>query len=165
MGMLLEILLTFIPPKLMGVLLSLGFVAAGVYMWTGGGAERAFYDAAVGPGSKTVQAEIRYKKIRSESTEGYNDHDTGSADVPYLILSYEEDGKYHSLDARVDRDEYDKVKEGDEIRISFHPGNSEYVVTPMKARPGVFWFRAGAIILVLIGLIFILMILASLAGD
>lgn len=162
MSFLFEIIFTIIPPKLGAFLLSLGFIAAGFYMWTAGGAERAEYDAAAGKEGKTVVAEIRYKKMRGVSTDSYNDHDSGTTQLPTLSLSYEENGKYRSLDATVDRDEYDKVKEGDRIRVSFHPANPEYVVTPMKTRPGVFWFRLGAGIFIFLGLIFILMILASL---
>lgn len=160
-----EFILEFIPARLLGFLIAVGFIAAGVYIWTGGSAERALYDAAVGAGGKTVQAEIRYKTTRSESSSGINDHDSGTVNVDYLQLSYEEDGKYKSLDAQVDRDEFAAVKEGDDIRVSFHPGNPDYVVTPMKTRPSVIWHRLGGGIFIGLGVIFILMILVSFAGD
>lgn len=160
-----EFILELIPPRLFAFLIAVGFVAAGVYIWMGGSAERALYDAAVGEGSKTLQTEIRYKTTRSESSSGINDHDSGSVNVDYLQLSYEEDGKYKSIDARVDRDEFDAVKEGQKIKISFHPDNPEYVVTPMKTRPSVIWHRLGGGIFIALGAIFILMILVSLAGD
>jgi len=159
-----EFLLELIPPKLFGFLLAAVFIAAGTYMWMSGSAVRAEYDLAVGSQSKTYQAEIRRKVVRSESSSGINDHDTGTINVNYLDLSYEEDSKYKSIDAQVERDEYDAVKEGDRIKISFHPDNPNYVVTPLKERPGVIWYRIGGGIFILLGVIFILMILASLAG-
>jgi hypothetical protein len=159
-----EFIFEFIPAKLFGFLIAAAFIAAGVYAWMSGNEARAEYDLAVGAGSKTVQAEVRRKVIRQESSDSMNDHSTGTVDVNYLVLSYEENGDYKSIDAQVERDEYDKTKEGDEIKISFHPDNPKYVVTPMKERPGVIWYRILGGILILLGVIFILMILASLAG-
>ncbi|HEX8736679.1 MAG TPA: DUF3592 domain-containing protein [Pyrinomonadaceae bacterium] len=160
-----EFILEFIPARLLAFLIAVAFIAAGVYVWRGGSNERALYDAAVGAGSKTIEAEIRYKTTRSERSSGINDHDSGSVDVDYLQLSYEEGGKYKSLDARVDRDEFNAVKEGDDIKVSFHPDNPEYIVTPMKTRPSVIWHRLGGGVLIGLGAIFILMILVSFAGD
>jgi len=160
-----EFLLELIPPRLFGFLIAVCFIAAGVYIWTGGSAERALYDRAVGKESKTYQAEVRRKVIRSESSSGVNDHDTGTVNVNYLVLGVEEHGNYRSIDAQVDRDEYDKVKEGETIRISFHPDNPNYVVTPMRERPGVIWYRLGGGIFIVLGAIFILMILVSLAAG
>jgi hypothetical protein len=160
-----ELLLEFIPPRLLAFLIAAGFIAAGVYIWLGGSADRALYDAAVGKDGRTYQAEVRRKVIRSESSSGVNDHDTGTVDVNYLELGFEQNGHFESIDAQVDRDEYDAVKEGDRIRISFHPANPKYVVTPMKERPSVIWHRFGGAIFVILGVIFILMILASLAAG
>lgn len=160
-----EFILELLPPRLLGFLLAAGILAGGVYIWTGGSAERALYDAAVGKNGKTFQAEIRYKTTRSERSSGVNDHDSGSVDVDYLQLSYEENGDYKSIEARVDRDEFDAVEESETIKISFHPGNPEYVVTPMKNRPSVIWHRIGGGILIGIGAILILMIFVSLFTD
>ena len=160
-----EILLELIPPRLFGLLIALCFIAAGVYIWTGGGDERALYDMGVGKESKTYQAEVRRKVIRSESSSGVNNHDTGTVNVNYLELSVKTDGHYESIDAQVERDEYDAVKAGETIKISFHPDNPKYIVTPMKARPSVIWHRLGGGIFMVLGAIFILMILVSLAGD
>lgn len=159
-----EFLLELIPPRLFGFLIAAAFIAAGVYGWMSGNEVRAEYDLAFADGSKTVQAEVRRKVIRQESSSGVNDYDTGTVDVNYLDLSYEENGDYKSLDAQVERDEYDKTKEGDEIKISFHPDNPKYVVTPMTQRPSVIWYRVFAVIFISLGVIFVLMILASLAG-
>jgi len=60
---------------------------------------------------------------------------------------------------------FNAVKEGDDIKISFHPDNPEYVVTPMKTRPSVIWHHLGSGVLIGLGVIFILMILISFAGD
>lgn len=161
-----EIILGLLPPRLFGFLIALCFIVAGVYLWSGGNDDRTAYDRAVGAESRTYQAEVRRKVIRQESTSGANDHDAGSADVRYLVLSFQEDkghGKYDSIDARVDRAEYDSVNEGDTIKISFHPENREYVVTPLQKRPDVFWYRFGGSIFIILGLIFILMVLASFA--
>jgi hypothetical protein len=157
-----EFILQLIPPRLFGFLIAVAFIAAGVYIWMGGSAERKLYDAATGAESKTVEAEIRRKTTRAERSSGVNDHDSGSVDVDYLVLSYEEDDEYKSLDARVDKDEFNAVKEGDNIKVSFHPGNPEYVVTPMKTRPSVIWHRLGGGLFIALGAIFILMILVSL---
>lgn len=162
-----EILLEIIPPRLLAFLIAAGFIAAGVYIWMGGSADRALYDAAVGKEGKTYQAEVRRKVIRSESSSGVNDHDNGTVNVNYLELSYAKNGnhdEFDSIEAQVDRDEYDAVKEGDKIKISFHPDNPKYVVTPLKTRPGVFWLRFGGGIFIVLGVIFILMILVSFAG-
>jgi hypothetical protein len=159
-----DLVLEIIPPKLFAFLIAVAFVAAGVYIWMGGSDRRREYDRAVGEGSKTYQAEVRWKVVRRESTSGINDHDSGSADVNYLHLGYEENGEYQSIEARVSREEYDKVNENDKMMISFHPDNPGFVVTPMKERPGVFWHRAGGGILILLGVIFVLMILVSLVG-
>ena len=159
-----EFILELIPPRLFGFIIAVLFIVAGVYAWQQGSAERALYDTAVGPGSRTYNTEIRYKTTRAESSSGVNDHDTGTVNVDYLVLSYEEEeGKYGSVDVAVDRDEFDRVKEGDRIKISFHPETPDYVVTPMKTRPGVIWYRVGGGALILLGIIFILMILASFA--
>lgn len=158
-----EFILELIPPRLLAFIIAVLFIAGGVYVWQQGSAERALYDVALGPGSKAINAQIRYKTTRSESSSGVNDHDTGTVNVDYLVLSYEEDGRYQSIDARVDREEFDSVKEGDRIKISFHPETPDYVVTPMKTRPGVIWYRIGGGILILLGVIFILMILMSFA--
>lgn len=161
-----ELIFELIPGKLLAFLLAIAFIAAGVYIWRGGSTERALYDAAVGAESRTYQAEIRRKVVRSERSESYNDHSSGSVDVNYLVLGfYEKDGHFSSIDAQVDRDEYDAVKEGDTIKVSFHPENTEYVVTPMKKRPGVFWYRFGGAIFIILGVIFILMLLASFGSD
>jgi hypothetical protein len=161
-----EFIFELIPGKLLAFLLAVAFIAAGVYIWRGGSAERALYDAAVGAESRTYQAEIRRKVVRSERSENYQDSGDGSVNVNYLVLGfYEKDGHFSSLDAQVDRDEYDAVKEGDTIKISFHPDNTEFVVTPMKKRPGVVWHRLGGAIFIVLGVIFILMILASLGSD
>jgi hypothetical protein len=160
---LIEFILELIPPRLFGFIIAVLFIVAGVYAWQQGSAERALYDTAVGPGSKTINAQIRYKTTRAESSSGVNDHDTGTVNVDYLVLSYEEDDKYQSIDARVDREEFDRVKEGDRIKVSFHPETPDYVVTPMKTRPGVIWYRIGGGVLILLGVIFILMILISFA--
>lgn len=157
-----EFLLELIPPRLFGFLIAAGFIAAGVYGWMSGNEARAEYDMALS--GKTVQAEVRRKTIRQESSSGVNDYDPGTVDVNYLVLSYEEEGDYKSIDAQVESDEYDKTKEGDEIKISFHPDNPSYVVTPMKARPSVLWYRVFAVIFIGLGVIFMLMILVSLAG-
>jgi hypothetical protein len=130
-----------------------------------GNAERALYDRAVGKEAKTFQAEVRRKVIRSERSSGVNDHDNGSVNVNYLELGYDEHGKYYSIDAQVDRDEYDAVKEGETLKISFHADDTSYVVTPMKKRPGVFWYRLGGGIFIVLGAVFALMIVISLAGD
>lgn len=156
-----EFILELIPPRLFALMIAVLFVIGGVYAWQQGSAERALYDVAVGPGSKTINAEIRYKTTRTESSSGVNDHDTGTVNVNYLVLSYEEGDKYQSIDARVDRDEFDSVKEGDRIKVSFHPEMPDYVVTPMKSRPGVLWYRIGGGVLIALGVIFILMILVS----
>ena len=157
-----EFLLELLPGRLLIFLIAAGFVAAGVYAWTSGNDARAEYDLAVSTGSKTYQAEVRRKVVRQESSSGVNDHDTGTVSVNYLVLAYEdENGDYQSIDAQVDRDEYDKMKEGDKIKISFHPDNPSFVVTPMKERPGVVWYRIFGSILIFLGVIFILMILAS----
>jgi len=160
-----EFLLELIPPRLFGLLIAVGFIAAGVYIWAGGSDERALYDMAVGKESKTYQAEVRRKVVRAESSSGVNDHDTGTVNVNYLELSVDNNGHYQSIDAQVDRDEYNKVKEGETIKISFHPDNPKYVVTPMKERPGVFWHRLGGGVFIVLGAIFILMILVSFAAD
>lgn len=160
-----EILLELIPPRFFGFLIAVGFIAAGVYIWVGGSDERALYDRAVGKESKTYQAEVRRKVVRSESSNGVNDHDTGTVNVNYLELSIEENGHYKSIDAQVDRDEYDAVKEGETIKVSFHSDNPNYVVTPMRERPGAIWHRLGGGIFIVLGAIFILMILVSLAAD
>jgi hypothetical protein len=158
-----EFILELIPPRLFGFIIAVLFIVGGVYAWQQGSAERALYDTAVGAGSRAYNAEIRYKTTRAESSSGVNDHDTGTVNVDYLVLSYEEDSKYESVDVAVDRDEFDRVKEGDRIKISFHPENPGYVVTPMKTRPGVIWYRVGGGALILLGVIFILMILISFA--
>ena len=159
-------LLGFIPPRLFAFVLSVLFIIGGVWVWQAGTAERAIYDAAVGAGSETYNAEIRRKTTRTESSSGINDHDTGTVNVDYLVLSYEkEDREYGSIDARVDRDEFDSAKEGDWIKISFHPDNTDYVVTPNTTRPGLTWYRIGGGAMVLLGAIFILMILGSLLID
>lgn len=160
-----ELLLELIPPRLFAFLIAAGFIAAGVYIWLGGSADRALYDAAVGKDGRTYQAEVRRKVIRAESSSGVNDHDTGTVDVNYLELGFEKNGRADAIEAQVDRDEYDAVKEGDKIKISFHPDNPKYVVTPMKARPGVIWHRFGGAVFVILGVIFILMILVSLAAG
>ena len=160
-----ELIFELIPPKLLGFLIAAAFIAAGVWMWMGGSEARREYDLAVGAESRTYQAEIRRKVVRSESSSGINDHDTGTVNVNYLILSYEdENGDYQSIDAQVDGTEYDQVKAGDKIKISFHPDNPQFVVTPLKERPGVIWYRLGGSIFMLLGVIFVLMILASFAG-
>lgn len=158
-----EFILELIPPRLFGFIIAVLFIVAGVYCWQQGSAERALYDVAVGPGSQTYNAQIRYKTTRTESSSGINDHDSGTVNVDYLVLSYEEGDEYRSVDARVDRDEFDSVKEGDRIKVSFHPENPSYVVTPMKTRPGVIWYRIGGGVLIFLGIIFIIMILASFA--
>lgn len=168
MGELLEIVFAIIPPRLGAFLIAVCFIVAGVYFWTGGKDDRELFDRAVGAESRSYQAEVRRKVIRQESTSGINDHDSGTADVAYLVLVFYEDNwrdKYDSVEARVDRDEYDAVKEGDKLKISFHPENRDYIVTPMKTRPGVFWYRFGGSIFIILGVIFILMILASLTAD
>jgi hypothetical protein len=143
-----EFILELIPPRLFGFIIAVLFIVGGIYVWQQGSAERALYDTAVGPGSRAYNAEIRYKTTRTESSSGIDDHDTGTVNVDYLVLSYEEeDGKYGSVDVAVDRDEFDRVKEGDRIKISFHPETPGYVVTPMKTRPGVIWYRIGAVFL------------------
>ena len=158
-----EFIFELIPGKLLAFFLAVAFIAAGVYIWRGGSVERALYDAAVGAESRTYLAEIRRKVVRSERSESLNDHSSGSVDVNYLQLGfYEKDGHFSSLDARVDRDEYDAVKEGETIKISFHPDNTGFVVTPMKKRPSVIFHRFGGGIFIILGVIFILMILASL---
>lgn len=160
-----EFLLELIPPRLFGFLVAAAFIAAGVWMWMGGNEARAEFDLATGSESRTYQAEIRRKAVRRESSSGINDHDTGTVDVTYFSLSYEdENGAYKSIDAQVDRDEYDKMRESDRLKISFHPDNPTFVVTPMKERPGVIWYRIGGGIFILLGVIFVLMILISLAG-
>lgn len=134
-------------------------------MWMSGNEDRAEYDSAVGGGSKTYQAEVRRKVVRVESSSGINDHDTGTVNVNYLNLRCDDENeKYTTIDAQVDRAEYDAVKEGDRIKISFHPDNPKFVVTPMKKRPSVIWYRIGGGIFIILGVIFILMILASLGG-
>jgi hypothetical protein len=65
----------------------------------------------------------------------------------------------------VDKDEFDARKPGDQIKISFHPGLPDYVVTPMKQRPGVMWYRIGAVTMIVLGTLIVLMILVSLFGD
>jgi hypothetical protein len=157
-----EFILELLPPRLFAFVIAVLFIVGGVYVWQAGSAERAIYDAAVGPGSLSYNAEIRHKTTRSESSSGINDNDPGVVDVDYLGLSFEEEnGDYRSVDARVERDEFDSVKVGDHIGISFHPGNPDYVVTPMTERPGLTWYRIGGGAMVLLGAIFILMILAS----
>jgi hypothetical protein len=158
-----EFIPELIPPRLFGFIIAVLFIVGGVYAWQQGSAERALYDTTVGLGSRAYNAEIRYKTTRAESSSGVNDHDTGTVNVDYLVLSYEEEGSYGSVDVAVDRDEFDAVKEGDRIKISFHPENPSYVVTPLKTRPGVIWYRIGGGALILPGVIFILMILASFA--
>lgn len=157
-----EFLFELIPGRLLAFLIAAGFIAAGVYGWTSGNEARAEYDMAVS--GKTYQAEVRRKVVRQESSSGINDHDTGTVSVNYLSLSYtDENDEYQSIEAQVDRDEYDKTKEGDKIKISFHPDNPKFVVTPMTERPGVFWYRVFAVIFIGLGVIFILMLLVSLA--
>ena len=159
-----EFLLVLLPGRLLVFLIAGGFIAAGVYGWISGNEARAEYDIATGNGSKTYQAEVRRKVIRQESSSGVNDYDPGTVDVNYLSLSYtDESGEYQSTDAQVERDEYDKTKEGDKIKISFHPDNPKFVVTPMTERPGVFWYRVFAVIFIGLGVIFVLMLLVSLA--
>lgn len=160
-----EILLELIPPRLFGFLIAVAFIAAGIYIWIGGSDERALYDLAVGKESTTYQAEVRRKVVRSESSSGVNDHDAGTVNVNYLELSIDKNGHYDSIDAQVERDEYDAVKEGETIKISFHPDNPKYVVTPLKERPSVIWYRLGGGIFIVLGAVFILLILVSLAAG
>lgn len=158
-----DFIIELIPPRLLGFIIGVLFIVGGVWVWQSGTAERTLYDNAVGPGSVTYDSRIRFKRVRSESTSGINDHDTGSADVCYLTVGYDDaDGKYHSMDVAVDRDEYDSVKEDGMIKISFHPGFPEYVVTPMETRPGVLWYRIGAILLLIVGVFVVLAIIISL---
>lgn len=157
-----EFILELIPPRLFGFIIGVLFIIAGVYVWQTGSAERALYDNAVGAGSKTFNAEIRYKTTRHESSSGLNDHDSGTVNVDYFDLSYEEDGQYRSVSVAVEKDEFDSRNPGDHIKISFHPGFADYVVTPMRPRPGVMWYRIGAVVLLLLGALIVLMILASL---
>lgn len=160
-----EIVLELLPPRLLAFLITVAFIVAGIYFWMSGNSERELYDRAVGKEAKTYQAEVRRKVIRAEKSSGINDHDSGTVNVNYLELGYDEHGKYYSIDARVDRDEYDSVNEGDTIKISFHPDDTSYVVTPMKTRPGVLWHRLGGGILVVLGSVFLLMILISLTDG
>lgn len=160
-----EFILELIPPRLFGFLIGVLFIVGGVYVWQVGSAERTLYDNATGAGSKTYNAEIRYKTTRQESSSGVNEHDSGTVSVDYLDLSYEEDGNYRSVSVAVDKDEFNSVKPGDRIKISFHPGLPDYVVTPMKHRPGVLWYRVGSIAMLLLGVLIVLMILVSLFGD
>jgi hypothetical protein len=159
-----EFILELIPPRLFGFLIGILFIIAGVYVWQAGSAERALYDNATGAGSKTYNAEIRYKTTRQESSAGIND-DAGIVNVDYFDLSYEDENSYRSVSVAVDKDEFDARKPGDRIKISFHPGLPDYVVTPMKTRPGVMWYRIGAIALLSLGALIVLVILASLFGD
>ncbi len=160
-----ELLFQIIPGKVWIFLLAVVLIVGGIYVWRIGGQERARYDAATGSESKTYQAEIRYKSIRSVKTSGINDHDTGSADANFLQMGYYEDGKYHPLDVQVDRDEYDAVKEGDKIKISFHPDDADYIVTPMMPRPGTIWYRIGGGAMIGFAALILLMLFASLFGD
>lgn len=162
MQFLFELIFELIPGKVWGFLFAILFIVAGFYLWTGNDAERARYDLATNEQARTVMAEVRRKTIRNESTAQVNDHDSGSADVNYLVLMWKEGDKYESVDAQVDRTEYDSVKEGQQIQIRFNAADPSYVVTPMKARPGVFWFRFGGAIFFALGVIFMLMLLISL---
>jgi hypothetical protein len=159
-----EFILELIPPRLFGFLIGVLFIIGGVYVWQAGSAERALYDNATGAGCKTSNAEIRYKTTRQEASAGVND-DAGIVDVDYFDLSYEEDGLYRSVSVAVDKDEFESHNPGDQIKISFHPGLPDYIVTPMKERPGVMWYRIGGVLLILLGALFVLMILVSLFGD
>ncbi len=157
-----DLIFEILPGRLLAFLLALGIAVGGWFLWTGNNEERAMYDAAVGKDSTSVVAEVRRKTTRSESTSGINDHDTGSADVSYLIMSYEDDGDWKSIDARVDGDEFRSTNVGDKIKVSFDPANTDYVVTPGKTRPGVLWYRLGGGILMFIGGMLMLMVGATL---
>lgn len=162
MNFLFELIFELIPGKVWGFIFAVLFIVAGVYLWTGNNEERARYDLATNDQSRSVMAEVRRKTIRSEATSGLNKHDSGSGDVNYLVLIWEEGDKYESVDVQVDRDEYDAVKEGQNIQINFNPADPSYVVTPGKTRPGVFWFRVGGGIFIGLGILFVLMLLISL---
>lgn len=155
-----EFLFEFIPGRLLAFALALGIAVGGWFVWGGGNEERALYDAATGGGGKTVQAKIRYKTERMESS---GDEDApGYTAVSYLEFEFEENGEWQFIEGRVSGDEYRSVKVGDTMKISFHPANLDYIVTPAKSRPSVIWFRIGGAILMFIGGILMLMILGSL---
>lgn len=164
MGFIFELLFQIIPGKFWVFLLCVLLIIGGVYVWRVGGKERAIYDAATGAESRSFIAEVRYKKIRSVSTSGTNKYDTGSADANFFDLSYEDDGEYRSVETQVSREEYDAVNEGDKFKISFHPDKPDYIVTPRTPRPRVIWYRIGGGIMLGFGVLFLLMLLISLAG-
>lgn len=161
MNFIFELLFQIIPGTFWIFVLAVLLVLGGVYVWRVGGQERGYYSAATGKESKSYDAEVRHKSIRSVRTSGINDHDTGSADANFLSLMFEEGGEYQSVEIQVQRDEYDAVKEGDRFRISFHPAKPDYVVTPRTPRPKIGWYWIGGIALIVFGgLVFLALIIS-----
>jgi hypothetical protein len=162
MDFIIELLFEIIPGKVWIFALAVLLIVGGVYVWRIGGEERSRYYAATGSESRTVQAEVRHKSIRSVRTSGMNDHDTGSADANFIDLGYYENDKYIPVEIQVERGEYDAVKEGDKFNISFHPANPEYIVTPRTPQPGVIWYRIGGGAMIGFAALILLMLVASL---
>jgi hypothetical protein len=162
MDFIFELLFQIIPGKFWVFVLAVLLIAGGVYVWRVGGRERGYYAAATGKESRAFDAEVRHKSIRSVSTSGTGKYDTGSADADFLDLIYQEGSDYRSVEVQVQRDEYDAVKEGDHLRISFHPDKPDYVVTPRTPKPKIGWYWIGGIALIAFGGLVLLMLVVSL---
>lgn len=162
MSFIFELLFQIIPGKFWIFVLAVLLVIGGIYVWREGGRERGFYAAATGKDSRSFDAEVRHKSIRSVATSGMNKHDSGSADANFLTFSYEDGGEYQSVETQVQRDEYDAVKEGDKVRISFHPDKPDYVVTPRTPKPKIGWYWIGGIALIVFGGLVLFALLISL---
>lgn len=129
-----ELLLELFTNRIGLFILGIVFIVGGVYGWKDYRHEANLYNAAIGSEGKTVEAEIVWKNTERSSSDTYRD-DGGSTLVGYINIEFETENGEQRVKVYLDSDEYDKIKEGDIIKVNYHPNNPEYAVTPYTDRP------------------------------
>lgn len=156
-----EFLLEFFFNRLGIFILGVALVIGGIYGWKEFRHEVGMYDAAVGKNGKEVEAKIVWKNTERSNSDSYRD-DGGSTLVGYINVEFETENGRQGAKVYLDSSEYDLVKEGDPIKIHYHPDNPEYVVTPLMKRSSVLFASIVTGFCMLLGILLCLAVIISL---
>lgn len=156
-----EILLEIFANRIGVFILGIAFIAGGIYGWIDYRQEINLYNAAISKEGKTADAEVVWKATERSNSDSYRE-DGNSTVVGYIKVRFEAENGEQDVKIYLDSDEYEQVKEGDILKIKYHPENPEYVVAPQSDRPSVILSTIGFGFCVFLGFLICLAVIISL---
>lgn len=154
-----ECFLECLPPRLLGFIVGLAILGAGIYGFRAVWQESGQVRRALGPQGVTVQAEVRSRFT------GYSDtttNDGNTTEYTKISVLYDYAGETHRVDLIASGTPLENAREGDKLNLRLHPSQPELLFHPDTKPPNRLLY-IPAVLAIGLGLLLALAILVSLA--